>query len=222
MHVLLIEDDALIADAIRDGLHAQGVAVDHASSAATGTAMLHAAEYDVLVLDLGLPDEDGLDLLRRLRRTFDLPVLILTARDAVEDRVTGLSTGADDYLPKPFDLRELAARLHTLVRRNGGRATSQIEHGPLRFDPIALTASLDDTPVTLARREVTLLQTLLDNPRRILTTEQLLDAVYGLDEQVESNALNVHIHYLRRKLGPRIVETIRGLGYRLGPAGHRT
>lgn len=221
MHVLLIEDDTLIADAIRDGLNAQGVTVDHAFKGGSGMAMLQTAEYDVLVLDLGLPDEDGLDILRRLRRSHDLPVLILTARDAVEDRVTGLGAGADDYLPKPFDLRELAARLHTLVRRRGGRATSMIEHGLLRFDPIALTATLDGEPVTLARRELTLLQILLDNPRRILSTEQLLDAVYGLDEQVESNALNVHIHYLRRKLGPRIVETIRGLGYRLGPAGHQ-
>lgn len=222
MHVLLIEDDALIADGVRAGLAVQGFAVDHADTAARGMALLDAAEHDAVVLDLGLPDEDGIDLLRRLRARHTLPVLILTARDAVEDRVAGLAAGADDYLGKPFDLRELAARLHTLARRRGGRATAAIRHGRLTFDPISLEVTLDGVAVRLARRELALLHALLDNPRRVLSPAQLLDAVYGLDEQVESNALNVHIHHLRRKLGPRVVETVRGFGYRLGPAGADT
>jgi DNA-binding response OmpR family regulator len=145
-------------------------------------------------------------------------VLVLTARDAVTDRVDGLQAGADDYLLKPFDLRELAARLHTLLRRVAGRAVNVIEHGPLRYDPSSCEASLAGQPVDLSRREQALLQALLQNPGRVLSGEQLKDCVYGFSDEVESNALNVHIHHLRRKLGNGIVETVRGLGYRLGPA----
>ncbi|KIL04522.1 response regulator transcription factor [Stutzerimonas balearica] len=220
MHVLLAEDDELIASGIIAGLGAQGLTVDHVASAAAAEALLRAAAFDVLVLDLGLPDEDGIELLRRLRQHgLDLPVLVLTARDAVSDRVTGLHAGADDYLLKPFDLRELAARLHTLVRRSAGRAVTQIEHGRLRYDPGSCEARLDGRPVDLSRREQALLQALLNSRGRVLSADQLKDAVYGLADDVESNALNVHIHHLRRKLGSGIVETVRGLGYRLGPAG---
>lgn len=219
MHVLLAEDDALIASGIVAGLNAQGLIVDHAANAANAEAMLRAAQFDVLILDLGLPDEDGIALLRRLRaQGLDLPVLVLTARDAVSDRVTGLQAGADDYLLKPFDLRELAARLHTLVRRMSGRSINLIEHGRLRYDPSHCEASLDGRPIDLSRREQALLQALLNNRGRVLNSEQLKDAVYGFTDEVESNALNVHIHHLRRKLGSGIVETVRGLGYRLGPA----
>ncbi len=181
--------------------------------------MLQAAQFDVMILDLGLPDEDGLKLLRRLRQQGEtLPVLVLTARDAVTDRVDGLQAGADDYLLKPFDLRELAARLHTLLRRVAGRAVNVIEHGPLRYDPSSCEATLAGKPVDLSRREQALLQALLQNAGRVLSSEQLKDCVYGFNDEVESNALNVHIHHLRRKLGNGIVETVRGLGYRLGPA----
>lgn len=219
MHVLLAEDDALIASGIVAGLLAQGLTVDHAATAASAEAMLRAAHFDVLILDLGLPDEDGISLLRRLRqRGLELPVLILTARDAVSDRVIGLQAGADDYLLKPFDLRELAARLHTLMRRVSGRRVNLIEHGALCYDPSRCEARLDGRPVELSRRELALLQALLNNPGRVLSADQLKDAVYGFAEDVESNALNVHIHHLRRKLGSGIVETVRGLGYRLGPA----
>ncbi|AWM61195.1 DNA-binding response regulator [Stutzerimonas stutzeri] len=220
MHVLLAEDDALIASGIVAGLNAQGLTVDHATTAANAEAMLRAANFDVLILDLGLPDEDGITLLRRLRQQgMELPVLVLTARDAVSDRVTGLQAGADDYLLKPFDLRELAARLHTLMRRMAGRSVNIIEHGRLSYDPGRCEVRLDDRLVDLSRREQALLQALLNNQGRVLSSEQLKDAVYGFADDVESNALNVHIHHLRRKLGSGIVETVRGLGYRLGPAG---
>ncbi|MBG4599185.1 response regulator [Pseudomonas aeruginosa] len=219
MHVLLTEDDDLIASGIVAGLNAQGLTVDRVASAADTQALLQVARFDVLVLDLGLPDEDGLRLLQRLRQQgVDLPVLVLTARDAVTDRVAGLQAGADDYLLKPFDLRELGARLHTLQRRSAGRGVNVIEHGRLSYDPSTRETWLDGRPVELSRREQALLQALLNNRGRILSGEQLKDSVYGFGDEVESNALNVHIHHLRRKLGNAIVQTVRGLGYRLGPA----
>ncbi|HBO1489704.1 DNA-binding response regulator [Pseudomonas aeruginosa] len=219
MHVLLTEDDDLIASGIVAGLNAQGLTVDRVASAADTQALLQVARFDVLVLDLGLPDEDGLRLLQRLRQQgVDLPVLLLTARDAVTDRVAGLQAGADDYLLKPFDLRELGARLHTLQRRSAGRCVNVIEHGRLSYDPSTRETWLDGRPVELSRREQALLQALLNNRGRILSGEQLKDSVYGFGDEVESNALNVHIHHLRRKLGNAIVQTVRGLGYRLGPA----
>ncbi|WP_427114890.1 response regulator [Pseudomonas aeruginosa] len=219
MHVLLTEDDDLIASGIVAGLNAQGLTVDRVASAADTQALLQVARFDVLVLDLGLPDEDGLRLLQRLRQQgVDLPVLVLTARDAVTDRVAGLQAGADDYLLKPFDLRELGARLHTLQRRSAGRCVNVIEHGRLSYDPSTRETWLDGRPVELSRREQALLQALLNNRGRILGGEQLKDSVYGFGDEVESNALNVHIHHLRRKLGNAIVQTVRGLGYRLGPA----
>ncbi len=219
MHVLLTEDDDLIASGIVAGLNAQGLTVDRVAGAADTQALLQVARFDVLVLDLGLPDEDGLRLLQRLRQQgVDLPVLVLTARDAVTDRVAGLQAGADDYLLKPFDLRELGARLHTLQRRSAGRCVNVIEHGRLSYDPSTRETWLDGRPVELSRREQALLQALLNNRGRILSGEQLKDSVYGFGDEVESNALNVHIHHLRRKLGNAIVQTVRGLGYRLGPA----
>ncbi|MFG9248916.1 response regulator [Pseudomonas aeruginosa] len=219
MHVLLTEDDDLIASGIVADLNAQGLTVDRVASAADTQALLQVARFDVLVLDLGLPDEDSLRLLQRLRQQgVDLPVLVLTARDAVTDRVAGLQAGADDYLLKPFDLRELGARLHTLQRRSAGRCVNVIEHGRLSYDPSTRETWLDGRPVELSRREQALLQALLNNRGRILSGEQLKDSVYGFGDEVESNALNVHIHHLRRKLGNAIVQTVRGLGYRLGPA----
>lgn len=219
MHVLLCEDDDLIASGIVAGLNAQGLTVDHVATAAAVRAMVQAARFDVLILDLGLPDEDGLKLLRQLRQNgLELPVLILTARDTVTDRVAGLQAGADDYLLKPFDLRELSARLHTLIRRVAGRSVNLIEHGCLTYDPSSRETLLAGQPVDLSRREQALLHALLHNRGRVLSSEQLKDSVYGFGDEVESNALNVHIHHLRRKLGHTIVETVRGLGYRLGPA----
>jgi len=220
MRVLVIEDDDLVASGIVAGLRLSGIMADHAPTASSAETFLHTSAFDVAVLDLGLPDADGLDLLRRLRRDgLDLPVLVLTARDAVQDKVAGLRGGADDYLVKPFDLAELVARLHVLQRRAAGRSVALIEHGPLRFDPHTLEVSLHGRAVELSRRELSLLQALLDSGKRVLSAEQVRHSLYGMGEVVESNAINVHIHHLRRKLGPNIVETVRGLGYRLGEAG---
>ena len=219
MHVLVCEDDDLIASGIVAGLGAQGFTVERVATAAAARAMLKAAEFDIMVLDLGLPDEDGLKLLQQQRSAgLEIPVLLLTARDSVTNRVDGLQAGADDYLLKPFDLRELAARLQTLLRRVAGRSVNLIEHGRLTYNPSSRETLLGGQSVDLSRREQALLQALLHNRGRVLSSEQLKDSVYGFNDELESNALNVHIHHLRRKLGNGIVETVRGLGYRLGPA----
>lgn len=219
MHILLVEDDPLIASGIATGLAVQGMTVDPVGTAAHAEAMLGTIAFDVMILDLGLPDEDGVLLLRRLRaREVTIPVLVLTARDAISDRVAGLQAGADDYLVKPFDLRELSARLHAMLRRASGRSSNLIRHGVLVYDPDAALAWVNDTPVELSRRERALLSTLLLSKGRVLTAGQLKDSIYGMSDELESNALNVHIHHLRRKLGNDIVETVRGLGYRLGTA----
>lgn len=216
MHVLIVEDDELVGDGIKTGLEALGQTPDWVRSAAAADTAVEMVDFDVVVLDLGLPDEDGMALLQRWRRrSVDVPILILTARDAVPDRVAGLAAGADDYLTKPFDLSELAARLHSLHRRAGGRSTNLIRYGNLAFDPLTLEVTIDDTPVPLSRRELAVLQALLQQPDRILSLDQLQNAVYGWTDGVESNAVAVHIYHLRRKLSDQLIETVRGLGYRL-------
>ncbi len=219
MHVLLVEDDELIARGVCAGLAFAEFTVDHVSTLSQAEAALDVFHTDVIILDLSLPDGDGLAALKRWRREGLLtPVLILTARDAVPDKVAGLSAGGDDYLPKPFDLDELIARLHALHRRTQGRAESRIQHGNIEFDPVARQVWKDGKPITLPRRELTLLETLFNARGTLLSNEQLKERLYGFDTEVESNAINVHIHHLRRKLGNHIVETVRGVGYRLGPA----
>jgi DNA-binding response OmpR family regulator len=223
MHVLLIEDDPLVAAGIVAGLRLHGLTVDHVDTAGRARSALATSHFDICILDLGLPDEDGLALLSRWRmQGRDLPVLVLTARDAVAHRIRGLGAGADDYVLKPFDLDELVARLHALLRRASGRSADRVEHGELSFIPSTGEVRLAGQVVELARRELALLRALLQHPGQILSSEQLRDSLYGFDQDVESNAVNVHIHHLRRKLGPDIVETVRGLGYRLGPAGGAT
>ena len=217
MHVLLIEDDALVGAGIEAGLRVHGLAVDRVSTVAEADAALQAFHTDVVILDLGLPDGSGMTLLARLRQRGDsVPVLVLTARDAVKDRVAGLRAGADDYLLKPFDLDELVARLRALLRRAAGHCQPVMAHGPLRLDPMTRQVWLHDAAVTLSRRELALLEVLLHSRRAILSAEQLKDSLYGFEAEVESNAVNVHIHHLRRKLGSGIVKTVRGLGYQLG------
>ena len=219
MHVLLIEDDELVAHGVGAGLRLHGFTVDHVETASRADAALRASSFDVAVLDLGLPDGDGLALLTRWRaRKQDIPVLILTARDAVAHRVSGLRAGADDYVLKPFELDELVARLHALLRRAAGRSTDRIVHGSLVFDPATGELARAGAPIELSRRERAVLAALLQNPHRVLTLEQLRDNVYGMTQEVESNAVNVHVHHLRRKLGPASIETVRGIGYRMGPA----
>lgn len=217
MRILVVEDDDLIARGVVAGLRAYGFTADRVSTAAQAEMSCEHIHCDAMVLDLGLPDESGLALLERLRNTRNaLPVLILTARDAVEDRIRGLQAGADDYLVKPFDLGELAARLHALMRRAGGRSINFVEAGSLRFDPSSAEAWLDGRAVELSRREAALLASLIQANGRCLSAEQLKDSLYGMEQEVGSNALNVHIHNLRRKLGSTVVETVRGLGYRFG------
>jgi DNA-binding response OmpR family regulator len=220
MHVLLVEDDALVASGVAAGLRLHGATVDHVETAQAGRNALQAAHFDLAILDLGLPDEDGMSLLHSLRKAgVAIPILVLTARDALGDRVAGLRAGADDYLLKPFELDELVARLHALYRRAAGRTVDLIRHGPLCFDPATRQVTLHGATVALSRRELALLQALLHQPGRVLTLAQVRDCLYGFEDNVESNAVNVHIHHLRRKLGSRIVETVRGIGYRLGEAG---
>jgi len=217
MHVLLVEDDELIARGIRAGLELADVTVDHVTTLNQASTALELFHTDVILLDLSLPDGDGLDTLKHWRREGLLtPVLILTARDAVPDKVAGLSAGGDDYLPKPFDLDELIARLHALHRRTQGRAQPRIQHGNIEFDPVARQVWQDNKPISLPRRELVLLETLFNARGTLLSNEQLKERLYGFDTEVESNAINVHIHHLRRKLGNHIVETVRGVGYRLG------
>lgn len=217
MHVLLVEDNALVASGVRAGLQLQGFGVDTVASAGQADAAIRSSHFDACVLDLGLPDEDGLSLLARWRgQGLQVPVLVLTARDAVSQRIEGLQTGADDYLIKPFDLHELAARLHALLRRAAGRSVDWIELGEVRINPAAGHIQRQGRTVELSRREWSLLRALLQSPGRILSTEQLRDSLYGYSQDVESNAVNVHVHHLRRKLGHELVETVRGEGYRLG------
>lgn len=217
MRVLLVEDDELIGQGVVAGLRAHGIAVRHAGTAAEAEAAQKDDIFHAMVLDLGLPDRDGMELLR-VARVFepDLPILILSARDAVEHRLAGLRSGADDYMVKPFDLRELAARLHALVRRTQGRAVQIVTAGPLRLEPESGLAWLNGESVALSRREVDLLARLASASGRWVSSDLLNEHLYGLDEAVGSNALNVHIHNIRRKLGVEAIETARGLGYRLG------
>jgi len=224
MRILVIEDDKLLGDGIQVGLTQAGFAVDWVRDGAAGEAALKTETYAAVVLDLGLPKLSGMDLLRRLRAAGNaVPVLILTARDAIEDRVQGLDSGADDYLVKPFDLHELAARLRALMRRQQGSAPPLLNLNQLQLDPSAHRVQYRGQPVEMSAKEFALLQELMQNAGRVLSREQLEQRLYPWGEEVESNAIKVHIHRLRRKLAPELIRTIRGVGYLLpkdadGPA----
>ena len=216
MRLLLVEDDALLGDGLRAGLAQRGFAVDWVRDGTAADLALGTSEYAAVVLDLGLPRLSGLDVLRRVRgRGAKTPVLILTARDAVEDRVKGLDSGADDYLVKPCDLDELAARLSALVRRAGGEAAPTLRAGALELDPAARRVTYRGAPVELPGREFALLHALLLAAGRVLSREQLAERLYAWGDEVESNAIDVHIHHLRRKLSPDLIRTVRGVGYML-------
>jgi two-component system response regulator QseB len=218
VRVLLIEDDALLGDALRAGLRELGLAVDWFRDGVQAEEALQSAPYDVVVLDLGLPGKDGMQLLDGWRsRGSTTPVLILTARDALESRVEGLDAGADDYLVKPVNLAELAARLRALVRRSHGRVERLWRHGALEYNPAARSASWQGRPLDLTNRELGLLELLLANPNRVLSRAHIQEKLYDWSEELESNTLEVHVHHLRRKIHPGIVRTVRGLGYMLGP-----
>ncbi len=204
----------MLGEAVRRGLRQQGHAVDWVQDGRAAEPALAGEAYDAVLLDLGLPLKGGLEVLRDLRRRrVRVPVLVLTALDAIPDRVAALDSGADDYLVKPFDLDELAARLRALQRRSGGRAEPVIDHGRLRLDPASREVSLDGAPVALTTREFSLLQALLEHPGRPMSRARLEERLYGWGEQVESNAVEVHVHALRRKLGPEWIKTLRGVGY---------
>jgi two-component system OmpR family response regulator/two-component system response regulator QseB len=214
MRVLLIEDDKLLGDGIQVGLTQAGFAVDWVQDGAAGEAAVKAEPYAALVLDLGLPKLSGMELLRRLRAAGNaVPVLILTARDAIDDRVKGLDSGADDYVVKPFDLDELAARLRALTRRHQGEAAPTLRVGELQLDPSGHRVQFRAQAIDVSAREFALLQELMLNAGRVLSREQLEQRLYAWGEEVESNAIEVHIHHLRRKLAPELIRTIRGVGY---------
>jgi len=206
----------MIGEAVRAGLRQDGFTVDWVRDAESADAAVKAESYAVVLLDLGLPRKGGLDWLRELRRRGNrMPVLVLTARDAVPDRVAGLDGGADDYLVKPFDLDELAARVRALLRRHAGRAEPLLQHADLTLDLAARTAVFKGEPVSLSAREFAVLAALLERPGAILSRAQLEQRLYGWGEEIESNAVEVHIHHLRKKLGADFIRNVRGLGYTL-------
>jgi two-component system response regulator QseB len=214
MHLLLVEDDELLGDAIRVGLTQEHYAVEWVRDGQAAERSLRNTHYDLVLLDLGLPGRTGLDILHGLRSAGDpIPVIILTARDTVNDRITGLDAGADDYLVKPFNLHELQARVRALLRRGSGRASNLLRHGELVLDPVAHTVTHRGQPVELSPREFVLLRLLLENPGRVLSRSRLEEALYGAEGEVGSNAVEVHVHHLRRKLGNELIHTLRGVGY---------
>ena len=218
MRLLILEDDPLLGEALAAGLRQLGHAVDWFRDGEQADLALTGAPYDALVLDLGLPGADGMAWLRRWRqRGLGLPVLILTARDGVEQRIAGLDAGADDYLIKPITIDELAARLRALLRRSAGQVQEVWTHGSLRYDPAAKQAQWRGKAVDLTGRELALLEMLLLHPQRVLSRTQLQEKLYDWSGgEPESNALEVYVHHLRRKIHPGIVRTVRGVGYALG------
>jgi DNA-binding response OmpR family regulator len=214
MRILIVEDDRLLGEAILAGLRQAAFQAEWVQDGQAGLAALETEAFAALVLDLGLPRLSGLDLLRHLRKQrLALPVLILTARDTSRDVIAGLDAGADDYMVKPFDLGELAARLRALIRRAAGRPSPTLDHGALCLDPAAHMVTWHGQPVELSQREYTLLHELLLNVGKVLTRPQLEAKLYPWGEELESNALEVHVHHLRRKLAAELIRTVRGVGY---------
>jgi DNA-binding response OmpR family regulator len=218
MQLLLVEDDRPLAAGLQKALQAQGFAVNHVE---TGKAALHVVDTetpDLVILDIGLPDVDGLTVLKKLRaRHAELPVLLLTARDTLDDKILGLDTGADDYLAKPFEMNELLARLRVIERRLAQIKTARIAIGRVSLDTVAQKVFVGDAEVELSRREYMLLKSLMENAGRVQTRAALESRLYSWGEEVASNALEVHVHHLRRKLGNDFIQTIRGVGYKVAP-----
>jgi two-component system response regulator QseB len=216
MRLLLVEDDSMIGAAAQQGLRGEGHTVDWVRDGREAEIAATTGTYDAVLLDLGLPRKDGLSILKAWRsRGLAVPVVIITARDAVSDRVAGLDAGADDYLVKPFDLDELSARLRAVMRRRAGRSESVVKHGALEVDTVARRVRWKGQEVSLSAREYALLEALADRPGAYLSRAQLEERLYGWDEEIASNAVEVHIHGLRRKLDPDLIRNVRGVGYTL-------
>ena len=219
MRILLIEDDPMIGESMEEALRAECYAVDWVRDGVTAELSMRQDVYDLLVLDLGLPKRQGMDVLRRYRaQGGETPVLIVTARDATASRVEGLDAGADDYLVKPFDIDELQARIRAVLRRRGGRNHSVVTHGGLTVNLAAHDATFNGAPLHLSSREFALLRALLDNPGSIVSKAQLEEKIYGWGEEIESNAIDVYIHHLRKKLGGDFIKNVRGVGFKLAGA----
>jgi len=214
MRILLVEDDELLGKGLRAGLAQQGYTVDWLRDGQAAELALLSEHFDLVVLDLGLPKRDGMDVLLNVRaKGNSTPVLILTAREGVETRVKGLDSGADDYLEKPVDLSELFARLRALQRRSAGRADPLIHYGSLQLDPASHSVYRNDQRINVSPREFALLHKLLESTGRVMSRETLSQSLYGWDTEIDSNAVEVHIHNLRKKLGTGVIETVRGVGY---------
>jgi two-component system response regulator QseB len=220
MRLLLAEDDRMIGAGVQQGLRQDGFAVDWVTDGRAAELALREDVHDLVLLDLGLPQKEGLAVLAAMRRRGDArPVLVLTARDAVADRVAGLDAGADDYLVKPFELTELAARVRALLRRREGRADPIVSVGALTLNPATRDVRLDGAPVALSAREFALLEALVARPGAILSRAQLEEKLYGWNEEIDSNAVDVHLSALRRKLGPDAIRNVRGVGWTIGTPG---
>jgi two-component system response regulator QseB len=216
MRVLVVEDDAMIGRAVVAGLHENGYAVDWVRDGLKAELALANGVYDLALLDLGLPRRDGLEILNAIRRTGNqLPVLIISARDALSDRVAGLDSGADDYLVKPFDLDELLARARALIRRREGRGSRELSFGALTVDPVKRLVTYKGRAVDLSAREFAVLEALMQSPGAVISREKLEDAVYGWGEEIGSNSIEVYLHHLRRKLSRQLIRNVRGVGYRV-------
>lgn len=217
MRILIIEDDAVLLDGLKVGLGMSGFAVNTVATLSDAVEALASDRFDAIVLDRMLPDGSGLDLLQSIRRAGNrTPVLLLTAKDEVTDRIDGLDAGADDYLGKPFDLDEVAARLRAITRRAEGRAKSELTWGGVALDPASMSVARNGSTVGLSRREFAILLALMENPTAIHSKQVLEDRLYGWQEEIESNTIEVHVHKLRTKLGAALIETVRGVGYRMG------
>ncbi len=217
MRILLVEDDVSIATGLLSALKRANYSVDWVADGRDAISHLSSAQFELMVLDLGLPGKNGFEVLKHARDAgLDLSILILSARDASADRVQGLDMGADDYLSKPFDLNELFARIRALQRRRSSVLNNQLEHGELSLDIAAVTVRWKSAVIELPKKEWMLLRLFMENPTRVHTREQIEHALYSWGETAESNAIDVHVHHLRKKISPELIQTVRGIGYRLG------
>lgn len=214
MRILVVEDDEVLGSGLQSALSHFGYAVDWVKDGDAAALFLDASDYDLVVLDLGLPHRSGIEVLRDLRSAGKImPVLILTARDSIDDKIAGLDAGADDYMTKPFDIDELAARARALARRQTGRSTPVIEHHDITVDPASHTVTRNGESIEISAREFSLLETLLENRGKVMSKDKLMESLYSWKDEIESNAIEVHIHHLRKKLGNALIRTVRGVGY---------